>query len=439
MAWKHRNDGWGLPMGMVLGTVAFWYHGDALYNDYENYRTLMGDDSLAAGWWQVLLFIVALGLLTPLMHRYVNHRYLPKRSHIILYLTTSQLDNVRLQKKIDQLFKVMLITWLILMGIAIFRTNYNVMGMFAPYLTEKAYPWYRSRIGGGISALLSLAGYVQIFLTAGFGVIAAVSRNPKTRAIAVVICCLSFPFYIFDRVRNAMIATMLPGLLAWVMFRVKGGYLVKGLVLLIAFLFANFWFAYVVENRSDGSVSHSFRTTETIEVSEDVKHGGLSMFSELGYINSFMKSGAYRPNWGSRYFAELTNPIPRALWKGKPTVGVDYSIARGFGSIHAHKLNAGITTSIATGMIGQGIVNFGRLLGPIAAAFLMSLWVSVLARQDLKGDDPARLLLYAVGMILTFNMGRDITFLVLYPYIFGSIILLGRDWYQTLFGSNSMS
>jgi hypothetical protein len=78
-----------------------------------------------------------------------------------------------------------------------------------------------------------------------------------------------------------------------------------------------------------------------------------------------------------------------------------------------------VAASIASGMIGQGILNFGVFLGPMAAAFLMSLWVAVLARQDLLGQDPARMLLYAVGMILTFNMGRDITLLVLYPFVFG--------------------
>jgi hypothetical protein len=70
-------------------------------------------------------------------------------------------------------------------------------------------------------------------------------------------------------------------------------------------------------------------------------------------------------------------------------------------------------------MIGQGVVNFGRFLGPMAAALLMAFWTAVLARQDLLGAQPARLLLYATGIILTFNMGRDITLLVLYPFLFG--------------------
>ena len=65
----------------------------------------------------------------------------------------------------------------------------------------------------------------------------------------------------------------------------------------------------------------------------------------------------------------------------------------------------------------------------MAAALLMSIWVAVLARLDLRGDI-ARLLLCAVGMILTFNMGRDITLFVLYPFVFGYMLLLGWEWWR---------
>ena len=59
----------------------------------------------------------------------------------------------------------------------------------------------------------------------------------------------------------------------------------------------------------------------------------------------------------------------------------------------------------------------------------MSIWVAILARLDLRGD-LGRLLLCAVGMILTFNMGRDITLFVLYPFVFGYMLLLGWEWQQ---------
>jgi len=147
-------------------------------------------------------------------------------------------------------------------------------------------------------------------------------------------------------------------------------------------------------------------------------------------MSNLFADGLFQPSWGGRYFAEAVNVIPRGLWKNKPLVGVDYALARGFGGERGTtEKGAGITASIATGMIGQGVVNFGRLLGPMAAALLMSIWVAVLARLDLRGDI-GRLLLCAVGMILTFNMGRDITLFVLYPFVFGYMLLLGWEWWR---------
>jgi hypothetical protein len=68
-------------------------------------------------------------------------------------------------------------------------------------------------------------------------------------------------------------------------------------------------------------------------------------------------------------------------------------------------------------------VNFGPFFGVLAAAFLMAIWAAVLARQDLKGGKTGRLLLYMLGLVLTFNLGRDITLITLYPFLFGYIML----------------
>jgi hypothetical protein len=73
---------------------------------------------------------------------------------------------------------------------------------------------------------------------------------------------------------------------------------------------------------------------------------------------------------------------------------------------------------MCVGMIGSGLINFGQWLGPVAAAFLMSLWCAFLARLDLTGQDPGRLKVYLIGLVVTFNFGRDITFLVAYPFLF---------------------
>lgn len=424
-------------MLMVLATTAVWYHGDGLYNNYENYRVIIGDAALSAGWWQVLLFIVTFAVLVRPIHRWMNQRFLKRRSHLMLYAETSKLSRRSVQSQIDQLAMAMLTAWLALMAIALIRVEFNFTGLFAPYLGDRASPWGRGRLGGGFSALLSMAGYIQILMAAGFGVLAAVSHNPKTRGIAITVCCLAFPYYLLDRTRNTMLATMLPGILAWVFLRVKGSYLKKGAILFVFFMATNSWFAFVGENRGSGPISRTIRSEmdkedeaegEEEEEEEGSKHEGLSMFSELGYLNLFLDEGTYDPPWGMRYYAELANVIPRGLWENKPTIGVDYAIARGFGTDDKDDAGGGINASIATGMIGQGVVNFGRYLGPMAAALLMALWVAILARQDLRGNDPARLLLCGIGMILTFNIGRDITLLVLYPFLFGWLLILALDF-----------
>jgi hypothetical protein len=162
--------------------------------------------------------------------------------------------------------------------------------------------------------------------------------------------------------------------------------------------------------------------TQSREVKER-KHLGFNMFEELGYINLFIDKGTYQVNWGERYFAEAVNPIPRKLWPGKPMIGLDYAVARGMSYGSQGSSSGGVAASISTGMIGQGVVNFGGILGPIAAAFLMAIWVAMLTRQDLLGSDIFHMMLYAIGIVLTFNMGRDITLLIIYPFLFGWLLL----------------
>jgi hypothetical protein len=208
-----------------------------------------------------------------------------------------------------------------------------------------------------------------------------------------------------------------------VFLRLRGGIWKKVLVLGGCFILINGWMAFIIQNRSDASIATAFRTQGfNLKKESEVHHEGLNMFEELCWINTFIEKGTYEPNWGARYFAELVNPIPRVNWHGKPLIGIDYAIARGQGqrgSGGGGGANQGnVYATISTGLIGQGVVNFGRILGPAAAALLMSFWVAILARRDLNILRLGYLPLYALGLILTFNLGRDITFITLYPFVF---------------------
>jgi hypothetical protein len=221
-----------------------------------------------------------------------------------------------------------------------------------------------------------------------------------------------------------MLAVLIPGFMAFVTFRIHRSLTIKLVVMFLGLFLLQGWMKFVIENRDKASIVEAYQQggTQDIEVKSQ-KHLGLNMLEELGFINYFIANGTYNVNWGMRYFAELVNPIPRVLWKNKPLIGIDYAIARGMAYGNQDAANGGVAASISTGMIGQGVVNFGRFLGPVAAALLMALWVAILARQDLMSHDIAHLLLYAIGLVLTFNMGRDITLLVIYPFIFGWVLL----------------
>ncbi|MBT8038321.1 MAG: hypothetical protein KJO21_12335 [Verrucomicrobiae bacterium] len=410
---------------MVLATVGAWYVGDVIYNDFERYVMTIGSESIASAWWQVLWFLAVFGVAVVPVHQWMNRKYLRKGSHVMAYLETRRLWRKDVQGRIDKLAAALLVAWLVLMAIALVQVHGDVLGLFAPYLGHKANPWSRGQIGGGYSAFISLASYLQIFLTAAFGVVAAVSMNAKTRRIALAVCFLMLPWYVFDRTRNTMLATVLPGLLSWVFLRLRMGFSAKLAILGVAFLMTHLWFSLVMANRE----GMQFNIGEALSGQglEGSRHAGLNMFEELAWIDKYIELGSYNPNWGERYFAEVVNPIPRAIWENKPTIGLDYAMARGQA---VSGPNGETTATISTGMIGQGVVNFGRFFGPMAAALLMTLWVGILARQDLLGRNPGRLILYGCGLILTFNLGRDITLLVLYPFFFGWGLYRAWLYYQ---------
>jgi len=193
----------------------------------------------------------------------------------------------------------------------------------------------------------------------------------------------------------------------------------------------NTWMKFVIANRSSMSITAAFKNKGLkLADQEKVHNEGLNMFEELCWVSTFIDNGQYKINWGQRYFAELVNPIPRGLWRGKPLIGLDYAIARGHGD--ANDTAGGVNTTISTGFIGQGVVNFGRVLGPAAAALLMSLWIVWLARLDLMVQRLGRLPLYSLGLILTFNLGRDITLITLYPFVFGALAIWFLEHYQLI-------
>jgi len=432
LSWNQRESSLRVPMLMVLLTVAAWYVGDVLYNDYSAYLDEMGAAPLAAAWWEVLWFLVAFGVLAPWVHRSLNRKFLGKPSNLLSLVYYGGVESNRFQGQLDMICRFLIVIWVALMAVALVRVDFDFQGLFMPYFGEKADPWARARLGSGYDSLLAAAGYFQIALSAAFGVLAALSFRPFTFSASLIISLLMLPSYIFDRTRSVILATLLPGFFAFVLMRLRAGFIVRVAILALGFFAVEGWFKFVIENRTGNTIAAAFyQGVHSGEAgSEKVKHFGLNMLEELGLINSYLMAGSYHPSWGENYFAELVNPIPRVLWKNKPMIGIDYAIARGQKLDDTAADQAGVGATISTGMIGQGVINFGRILGPVAAALLISIWTALLARQDLLAAEPGRLFLYAIGLALTFNMGRDITLLVVYPFCFGYLLLLAAKYWS---------
>jgi hypothetical protein len=193
-----------------------------------------------------------------------------------------------------------------------------------------------------------------------------------------------------------------------------------------AFFCLSVGFKFVLEFRPVGfrEVLASENRSELMD--DDVRHRGLNMIEELCFVNTYLETGGTSPAYGARYLNELLNFIPRAIWPSKPLLGIDYAKWRGFESDDS---DLGVNTTIASGMIGGGVLNFGQIFGPIAAAILMAIWTGLLIRWWQQRQSLLRLALFMLGVGLTFNLGRDITLLVLWPAVFAYFFIrLTERW-----------
>lgn len=425
-AWRHLTDGIGLPILAVLGTTTAWYVGDAFYNDYAHHHATMFEAGiLDDAWWQVASFILVFLSITPSIHRWINHRYCSQQSGVVK-LFRQGIAQPTIQNQLKLAFKGCAWTWIILFLIALALLGDQIVYFVFPFLGKSANPWSHGRVGNGLEFLSVPAIYLQLMVSSVFGIVLTLTTDRRIRLCALAFCLLAWPYFLFSRTRNMMLAMIIPSVLCWVFLRLRGTPWKKGIILLACFMAVNVWMKFIIANRTQMTITTALHQ-KGLNLAEQKKihNEGLNMYEELCWISTFISDGRYHVNWGERYFAELANPIPRALWAGKPMIGIDYAIARGHAQ--ADDTQGGVNTTISTGMIGQGVVNFGRILGPAFSALLMSFWATWLARLDLRIHEFGRLPLYSLGMILTFNLGRDITLITLYPFVFGGLLIWGVE------------
>jgi hypothetical protein len=307
----------------------------------------------------------------------------------------------------------------LLFVIGIARMGGDVMGAAFP-LDGRFGPtmWGRGATESAASGfLISVAGYLFNAVTALLGVLIFFQRSNARRFLAGAMFAITLPYFFLEGARSHFLAAVVPFLLTY-LFYGRHTLILKLAILAIAFFCLNEGFKFVRVFRLGGfrEVLASGNPYELL--GEDGRETDLNMTQELCFVNAYLDSGSTSPAYGARYLNELLNFIPRSIWPSKPLIGIDYAKWRGFETEDSEEGELGVNTTISSGMIGGGVLNFGQIFGPVAAGILMALWIGLLIRWWEQRKSLLRLVLFMLGVGLTFNLGRDISMLVLWPVIF---------------------
>ena len=259
------------------------------------------------------------------------------------------------------------------------------------------------------------------------------SRAGKNRAPiktgAAAMMALTWPFFLLCGTRNQFLAVAMPCVFCYGLLG-RQKLFVRMMVLAVCFLFVNFAFKIVIGYRGVGYMAMFEESEADLMVEEMTQeeknnaHEGLNMIQELCYENSFLASGQLPADlrlglfragdrlYPPRHLAEQAHDGHR-LREG-PWVR-----RRRFG--HRCRL-----PHVSTGLIGQGVLEFGGFFGPMAPAFLMAVWCGLLGRWWQQRVSILRMGLFLLALGITFNLGRNITNIALWPVAFA--YLPRPDW-----------
>jgi oligosaccharide repeat unit polymerase len=395
-----NGDSFSITLAVYV-TVFGWYFVDPFLNP-EQYN-FIPSYLISQSYGQVLLFLIGFRFFMPLAERWI----VPRRSTGLFHVQ---------RFAPEQILIVTGVIWLLLLVIGITRMGGDVIGALFPIDSRAgATMWGRSAVATSAAGfLIASAGYLFNAITAFLGVLVFFQRNAFWRCLAGAMFVISLPYFLFEGARSHFLAVILPFIVTYLLYA-RQSLIIKLAVLAIAFFCLDHGFKLVTAFRGTGfrdllAAEHPYEL-----VDEDLRQSGLNMIQELCFANAYLASGSASPSYGGRYLNELLNVIPRAIWPSKPLVGIDYAKWRG---LEDSQSDLGVSATISTGMIGGGLLNFGPFFGPVAAGIIMALWTALLIRWWQQRNSLLRLMLFMLGAGLTFNLGRDITLLVLWPVVF---------------------
>ena len=395
-----NGDSFSITLAVYV-TVFGWYFVDPFLNP-EQY-SYIPSFLISQSYGQVLLFLIGFRFFTPIAQRWIVRRRSAGVFHMQRFTP-------------EQILIVTGAIWLLLLLIGIALMDGDVIGALFPIDSRAgATMWGRSAVATSASGfLIASGGYVFNAITAFLGVLVFFQRSTSWRVVAGAMFVISLPYFLLEGARSHFLAVILPFIVTY-LFYGRHPLVMKLAVLAVAFFCLDHGFKLVTAFRGTGfrdllAAEHPYEL-----VDEDLRQSGLNMIQELCFANAYLGSGAATPSYGGRYLNELLNVVPRVIWPSKPLLGIDYAKWRG---LEDPQSDLGVFATISTGMIGGGILNFGPFFGPLAAGVIMALWTGLLIRWWQQRNSLLRLMLFMLGVGLTFNLGRDITLLVLWPVIF---------------------
>lgn len=392
----HRN--WAIPALMVYLTIGMWYFTEPVYTPER--LAVFSTSILEQGYYQVCIFLIAFRSFLPSISDYIG-----KNSYKVASFNWFTLNPHRL-------LQVLAVIWVILFIYGVSRLDWNFSqalvplgGRWAPRL------WNRGGVGQGTDFIVSAAGYTYSLVCALFGVLFFFQRNSSAKAINLILIIITWPAFYLSGTRNIFLGVVMPAYMTYVLTS-RHKWWLKAIISVGALALINYLMLIVISFRNTG-IDAYFQGAATL--SSETKHDGLNMAEELFNINRFYEQRQLTLQYGFDYWAEALNIIPRFIFPDKPSIGYEYNLLRSPGS--------GIQATIAAGLIGRGVMNFGPWFGPVIPAILMGIWVGFLARLWSQRRSILRLGLFLVGLGITPNLGRDITLLVLWPMVFGYVVV----------------
>ncbi|QDT55837.1 hypothetical protein Pan44_38850 [Caulifigura coniformis] len=398
---------------VVYLTVALWYLMDPFMypKDYARFPP----ESVSFAFLQTTVFLLALRALLNFVPR--------TKTEALRQFSVEDLDHGALQR-------VLLVTWAVLFVYGLSRVEWNIVTALYPVEARSnysSYMWHRGRFGGSFDFLVSSGDYLYRAVCSLFGFFYVVSRNTTRRRVMLFMMLLTWPMFVCTGTRSVLLSVCVPAILAVLLIK-KWTLFQKAVFVGVVGLLINLTMIVMLEYRDRG-IDEIGREERALGQVVEKRHLGRNMAEELIYLNRYMNSGKMHVRWGAEYLECALNFVPRSIWKNKPFPGQQFSELR-VGKYTSGPFKGQAVATISTGLIGQGVDNFGLYAGPVAPAVLLVLYFWWLCKQLTSGGHRMLrigLVLAALGKIP--HLGRGMTLFDLWPIVF---LAVGIKFYERM-------